>query len=141
MTRTEIDRFVDQCCTAMASRDTAVIAALHAETCVMESPTAGGTITGREPIANVYRLWFEGFPDLKVECDERLIDEDRFVQRLTLSGTDSGGFLGLQPTGRAFRVPMVWICRVKDGLIVHSRPVYDFSGVLIQIGVLRAKPA
>jgi steroid delta-isomerase-like uncharacterized protein len=141
MTRTEIDAFVDRCCAALASRDVDAVAALHAESCVMESPTAGGTITGRDAIANVYRLWFDGFPDLTIECDERLIDEDRFVQRITLSGTDNGGFLGIEPTGRAFRVPMVWICRLKGGLIVHSRPVYDFSGVLIQIGVLRAKPA
>jgi hypothetical protein len=28
-----------------------------------------------------------------------------------------------------------------DGLIAHERRIYDFTGLLLQIGVLRAKPA
>jgi hypothetical protein len=28
-----------------------------------------------------------------------------------------------------------------DGLIEHERRIYDFTGLLVQIGVLRAKPA
>jgi hypothetical protein len=35
---------------------------------------------------------------------------------------------------------MVWLCEVEDGLIVHARAIYDFSGLLIQIGALKAKP-
>jgi hypothetical protein len=27
-----------------------------------------------------------------------------------------------------------------DGLIAHERRVYDFTGLLIQLGVLRSKP-
>jgi hypothetical protein len=30
---------------------------------------------------------------------------------------------------------------MKDGLIVHERRYYDFTGLLIQLGVLRGKPA
>jgi hypothetical protein len=36
---------------------------------------------------------------------------------------------------------MVTVCRVADGLIVHERRIYDFTGMLVQIGVLKAKPA
>jgi hypothetical protein len=28
-----------------------------------------------------------------------------------------------------------------DGLIEHERRIYDFTGLLVQLGVLRAKPA
>jgi hypothetical protein len=28
-----------------------------------------------------------------------------------------------------------------DGLIAHERRIYDFTGLLVQLGVLRAKPA
>ena len=28
-----------------------------------------------------------------------------------------------------------------EGLMAHERRIYDFTGVLVQIGVLRAKPA
>ena len=30
---------------------------------------------------------------------------------------------------------------VRDGLIVRDRRIYDFTGLLLQIGILKAKPA
>jgi steroid delta-isomerase-like uncharacterized protein len=140
MTRDNTVSLVARCQSALTRRDAIAIAAEHAEACVMESPTAGGPITGRAAIAQVYDAWFKGFPDLALTAEDLVIEEDRFAQLFTLSGTDTGGFLGLPPTGKPFRVPMVWLCHVNERHIVHSRPIYDFSGVLIQIGVLKAKP-
>ena len=37
-------------------------------------------------------------------------------------------------------VPVVWLFTVKDAQFTHVRPIYDFTGVLVQIGVLKAKP-
>ena len=141
MTRDEIVALVERCQSALDRHDTAAIAAEHGDDCVMESPTAGGTITGRAAIAGVYKAWFAGFPDLVVTPEELLIDGNRVAQRFTLTGTDTGGFLGVSPTGKPFRIAVVWLCQLGDSEIVHSRYIYDFSGMLIQIGVLKAKPA
>ena len=141
MTRSEMVALAERCLAAFRNRDAVAVASEHAETCVMESPTAGGAVTGRDAIAGIYKAWFQGFPDLALTLEDLLVDDDRFAQVLTLTGTDTGGFLGLDATGKPFRVPMVWLCKVHEGQIVHSRPIYDFSGVLIQIGVLKAKPA
>ena len=35
---------------------------------------------------------------------------------------------------------MAYMFTLRDGLIVHERRVYDFTGMLIQIGLLKAKP-
>jgi hypothetical protein len=56
-------------------------------------------------------------------------------------GTDTGGFLELPPTGKPFRVPVVWLFTLKDNQFAHVRPIYDYTGTLVQIGVLKAKPA
>ncbi len=141
MTRDEIIALVARCQTALNRRDAIAIAAEHAEACVMESPTAGAAITGRSAIAQVYDAWFKGFPDLTIMAGDVVAEEDRFAQLFVLSGTDTGGFLGLPPTGKPFRAPMVWFCHVNEHHIVHSQPIYDFSGVLIQIGLLKTKPA
>ena len=141
MTRDEIVSLMERCQSALDRHDDVAMAAEHAEKCVMESPTAGGTIKGREAIAGIYRAWFAGFPDLVTTPEELLIDGNRVARRFTMSGTDSGGFLGLPPTGKPFRVPVMWLCQIDDGRIVHSRFIYDFSGMLIQIGALKAKPA
>ncbi len=58
-----------------------------------------------------------------------------------LAGTDLGGFMGLAPTGKPFRITIVFLFTFDDRHIVHERRIYDFTGMLVQIGVLKAKPA
>ena len=139
MTREEIDRFCAKRLDALARRDVAELAREHAEDCVFESPLAG-TVTGRTAIEKVYRELFSSFPDLTLDHIDFIIDDDRVVQISTVSGTDKGGFMNLPPTGKRFSFPLVFIYRLKNGLIVHYQAVYDFTGWLMQVGVLKAKP-
>ncbi len=64
----------------------------------------------------------------------------RVVQMVTMSGTNTGGFMGLPPTGKHFSFPAVLIFTLRDGRIVRERRIYDFTGFLMEIGVLKAKP-
>jgi steroid delta-isomerase-like uncharacterized protein len=141
MNRQDVEEMFARRQQALTRRDAATLASLHSEDGVLESPTAGGTVHGRHAIEDVYQAWFKAFPDLVFTADDALlIDGDRVAQRLTTTGTDTGGFLGLPPTGKAFRVPLVVLCTLADHQIVHERRIYDFTGMLIQIGVLKAKP-
>ena len=139
MTRDDMTALLSGIHAAIEHHDADSIASAHAEHAVMESPTAGGIANGREAIAKVYDAWFTGFPDLAVTPPEMVIDGNSAALYLTLSGTDTGGFLGLPPTGKPFRVPMVFLMKAENGFITHSHPLYDFSGLLIQIGVLKVK--
>ena len=141
MTRQNVEEMFARRQQALARRDAATLGSLHSVDSVLESPTAGGTVYGRRAIEEVYRAWFSAFPDAAFAADEALlIDGDRVAQRLTTSGTDTGGFLGLPPTGKAFRMPLVVLCTLDDSHIVYERRIYDFTGMLIQIGVLKARP-
>jgi steroid delta-isomerase-like uncharacterized protein len=140
MTREETLKLFDRRHAAYARLDAEALAADHAIDGVLESPVAGGTVTGRDSIAKIYRGWFAGFPDVVMDWTDLVIDDDRVVQMATASGTDTGGFMGLPPTGKRFGIPMAYMFTLKDGLIVHERRVYDFTGMLIQIGLLKAKP-
>ena len=62
------------------------------------------------------------------------------MRGLFVTGTDTGGFMGLPATGKPFRLPIVILYTVADGLIVHERRIYDFTGMLVQVGILKAKP-
>lgn len=141
MTREEILAVLARKQAAMAGRDFAGIASLYADACVVESPTAGGLVTGRTALARLEEAWATAFPDLVITSDEPLIDGDRAAQVVTFEGTDTGVFLGLPPTGKTFRMPIVVLSTFKDQQIVHERRIYDFTGFLLQIGVLKAKPA
>ena len=140
MTREEVVKLFNRRCDAFARLDAEALAADHAEGSVYESPAAGGTVTGRKAIAKIHRGFFTGFPDVTMDWTDLVIDGDRVVQMATVSGTDTGGFMGLPPTGKRFGLPVVFMFTLKDGLIAHQRSVYDFTGMLVQIGVLKTKP-
>ena len=140
MTRDEIVRMFAQRQDAVDGRNIDFIVSQHAAECEQISPLAGKTVRGREAIGQLYETWFTGFPDLKWNSEELLIDDDRVTQILTLSGTDTGGFMGMPPTGKPFRLPIVWLFTVKDQQFTHVRPIYDFTGLLVQVGLLKAKP-
>ena len=116
------------------------LAAGHEEDGRVESPLAGGTVVGREAIGKLYRTYFSAFSDLRLAQDELLIDGDRVVLLGRVSGTDTGGFMGMAPTNRAVSVPVVFFYELHGGRIRRERRVYDFTGVLVQVGLLKTKP-
>lgn len=139
MTRDEMLALWKRRSEAWKSLDAAACAALHAEDGVVESPLSGGTSTGRDAIEEVYRAFFAAF-NPTFEEEELLIDGNRAVAVFKVFGTDKGGFMGMTPTGRSFAVAMVVVFEAKDGLITRERRIYDFTGLLVQVGVIKAKP-
>jgi len=124
---------------AFDNLDAAMLAADYTDDCYVESPY-GGAHVGRVAAEQVLRGWFEAFLDLKMRSKELIIDGSRVAQIFEVEGTDLGGILGLPPTGKAFRVPTVFLYELKGQKIHQERRIYDFTGLLIQIGVLKAKP-
>lgn len=140
MTRDQIVDLFDRRLQAINAHDVESLADSYAADAVVESPL-GGTHQGRAAIESVIGAFFGALTDARVTQDDLIIDGDRVVQVVTMSGTDSGGFMGMTPSGRPAQLPMVLVCRVADGFITHERRIYDFTGMLVQIGVLKAKPA
>jgi steroid delta-isomerase-like uncharacterized protein len=143
MTRERIDRVAATDRTAGQMTREEIVAFFNrrqeAFDCIVESPMAG-THQTRAAVERVYRAVFDAFLDHKVRTETLVIDGNRVAQVVSLEGTDIGGFMGLPPTGKGFRVPAVFLFELKDHLIVRERRIYDFTGLLLQIGVLKAKP-
>jgi len=140
LTREQMLTFFARRDDAFSRSDPAAVTAGYAEQAVVESPTAGGTVQGRAAIEEITRAWFSGFPDISITRRMLVIDGERAVWIGDVRGTDTGGFLGLEATGKPFQLPIVMVCRFEEDLIVHEQRIYDFSGMLMQIGVLKAKP-
>jgi steroid delta-isomerase-like uncharacterized protein len=126
---------------ALNRHDLATLTALYAADCVVDSPLAAGTVHGRQAVAKVHQAFFEAFPDLTFTQEQVLVDGDQLVIVGTLAGSYNGGFMGLPPTGKPFRVPAVVVCRIAGGEIAAERRVYDLTGMLVQAGLLKARPA
>lgn len=140
MTRADIVALLDRRQTAFGRRDVQALTALHAEDGTVESLMAGA-ITGHAAIADVYRAFFAAFPDLAIAPGDLLVEDDRAAQFATATGTDMGSFMGMPATRKPFRMPIVFLYTFRDGRIAHERRLYDFTGLLVQIGALKAKPA
>jgi uncharacterized protein (TIGR02246 family) len=140
MTRDEILALFTRREAAWRARNAQALAADHAPDGVVVSPT-GGVLEGRAEIERIYRVWFVAFPDLTFTTEDLLVDDDRAALLCRVTGSHSGEFFGVAPTGRRIEVAGAFIYRLENGLIVHERRILDFTGLLVQVGVLRAKPA
>ena len=139
MTREEIVALFDRREAAYDDLDSVALAADYTDDCRVESPIAG-MHEGRAAIEEVLRGVFQAFPDMKVRTDRLVIDGDHVAQLVDIEGTDLGRFLGIDATGRSFRTAATFFFDFRGRRIVRERRIYDFTGVLIQIGVLKAKP-
>ena len=84
---------------------------------------------------------FDAFLDLTMTVDDLVVDGDIVVAILSFEGTHMRPLLGFEPTGKHFHLSGAFVHRLKDRKIVHERRIYDFTGLLVQIGVLKAKLA
>lgn len=141
MTRQDMVAFYARRLDAMNRHDVVALARDHTEEGIVQSPLSGGVAQGREAIERVYDSFIKAFPDVQLRQESLLIDGQRAVFLLNLTGTDAGGLMGMAPTGRAFSVSMVFLDEFEGGLIARERRIYDFTGLLIQIGTIKAKPA
>src|SRR3954447_8351480 len=131
MTRDEILALAERRRAAWDAHDAAALAAMHAPTGVVISPT-GGVLEGRDEIARIYRLWFAAFPDIHWRRDDTLVDGDNLVEVAQFSGTHARDFFGVAASGRHVEVQIAMIMRFDAGLIVEERRIYDFTGFLVQ---------
>jgi predicted ester cyclase len=140
MTRDEIMAFLSGQRDAWRRRDPVALALGHSEDCTIVSPMFA-TVRGRDAIRKSYESLFQSFPDWNFSDDESFIDGDRVAVPFTARAMHVGRFMGLDGTGRHFEIEGVLLMDLRDGVIAAERRIYDFTGLLIQCGVLRGKPA
>ena len=121
-------------------RDAAALADGHAADGTIISPIFR-TVTGAREIAASYKTLFDIFPDWDLRAEDLFIDGMRVAEPFSVTATHRGEFMGLAGTGKRFTIQGVRLFVMRDGRIAHERRYYDFTGLLIQVGILRSKPA
>jgi predicted ester cyclase len=138
-TRDEIAAMFARRQEAFDDLDAAALAADYADDAVIESPMSG--THGKADAERYLRAFFGAFLDLTVLFEPPIIDGNHVALIGTTEGTNMGGFMGMEPSGRSFRLLTAMIYELKDGKIVREKRIYDFTGMLVQVGILKAKPA
>lgn len=78
----------------------------------------------------------ESFPDIHFTIDDQVCEGDTVVTRWTASGTHTGEFQGIPPTGRQGVISGVDIDRIADEKVVECWVSLDELGLLQQLGVI-----
>ena len=124
-----------------ASHDPKALAADHTVDGVVHSPMFA-SVTGRDAIEQSYVALFRIFPDWSITFDEAIIDSSgRAAHPCDVTATHRGEFLGMAGTGKRITFRGVLLYTLVDGLIAEESRLYDFTGLLFQAGVLRARPS
>jgi predicted ester cyclase len=91
---------------------------------------------GPEGVKQVFNMAFKGMPDWHETIEEIIAEGDKVWLRLTYTGTHTGEWFGLAPTGKKITATAVGIYRIVNGKIVEGRFVSDALYMNKQIGAI-----
>ena len=112
-----------------------LVAQVYADNVERIDPNSPQPIHGREQIANYIAEVHTGFPNFKLEIKERMIEGEKVVSEWACTGTHSGVFQGIPPTGRRVTILGVSLNWVQGGKIITERAYFDRLSMLQQLGV------
>jgi steroid delta-isomerase-like uncharacterized protein len=80
--------------------------------------------------------FLNAFPDCRFAIDDMIAEGDQVVTKKTFTGTQTGEFAGIPPTGKRVNLQFVDIMRVRDGRIVEHWFSMDQLSFMQQLGVI-----
>lgn len=99
------------------------------------APQAAG-IPALRAQRRVWETLLRAFPDIHVELDDLIVAGDKIVARQTVTGTNTGEYRGMPPTGRPVTYNEIFIARFADEKITDLWGVVDLYGQLRQLGAI-----
>ena len=83
----------------------------------------------------IYQQLWAAFPDLQGTTCEMITEGAWSAQRVLVSGTMRGAFMGLAPTGKQATWEVIQTFRIVDGTIVESHGQADVLSMTQQLGL------
>lgn len=93
-----------------------------------------GDYHGTKAMKEVVQAWLKGFPDLHVDNDIIISENDLVSIQWRAKGTHNGEFKGKKATGKSVAYSGVTVYRIKDGKIIEYWAYLDMQHLLSQIG-------
>lgn len=86
--------------------------------------------------AGMGQMFYAAFPDGKHTIHEIFEAGDHVFHRGSFSGTHTGDFMGLPPTGKEITITEMTFDRFADGKLVEHRGEADVIGLMQQLGAI-----
>lgn len=93
-----------------------------------------GMPPGLEGAKAVHQKTLLGMPDYYTTIEDLIAEGDKVVARVRMTGTHTGNFYGIAPTGRRVNLTSIYIVRIAEGKIVEHWGEEDGVTVLKQLG-------
>jgi predicted ester cyclase len=92
-----------------------------------------GSPPGPDGVSAGLAAFRAGFPDHDAEVVHMVAEGDLVATYKTFTGTHTGEFLGISPTGRRVTIRVMDVVRYRDGRIAEHWSVVDLAGARAQI--------
>jgi len=96
-------------------------------------------LRGLESFKKYEATFIKGFPDIHLTIKDIITKGDKVWIRIEGTGTHTGEFRGLAPTGKKCKIIVVHIYRIFNGKVVENWNVDDFLDCYKQLGVIEYK--
>lgn len=110
-----------------------------ADTCAANVRWHGGAMgeaRGLTALQQLLSSFFAAFPDLQVEVEDTVAQDDLVVARISMTGTHLGEFQGIPATGKRVAGVGTTIYRLADGRIVEEWWQLDLLSLMQQLDVM-----
>ena len=91
---------------------------------------------GPEGLKQLMNMAFKAFPDFHETIEDIIAEGDKVWVRITFTGTHTGEFMGIAPTGKKLTTEMVDIFRIVNGKLVEYRDVNNNLDYLKKLGII-----
>lgn len=96
---------------------------------------APGQVAGPDGFKALFTDMRTAFPDLHVDVQTLVADDDQVAFAYTLTGTHQGPFQGHDATGKSIAVRGVQISKFADGKMTERWGSTDEVGIMTQLGL------
>jgi predicted ester cyclase len=101
-------------------------------------PAERTDVTAVQAQKRVWEILLRAFPDIHVTLEDLLAEGDKIVARQTVTGTNSGEYRGMPPTGKSVTYNEIFIARFANGQVTDIWGVVDVYSQLQQLGLVQA---
>ncbi len=121
---------LDKYVAAVNAHDTSSFGEIHAENYLQHS---GRSPNGLAAQIENFRAIFARMPDVQATVEDRIIQGDKIVARMTFTATHTQPIQGIAPTGRRFTLRTIDIWRVENGKLAEHWDLVDTAGLQKQL--------
>jgi len=100
----------------------------------LHATLSGADAIDRDQLKDLVRSWRSSFGDGRIRIEDIVTEGDLVAARMLETGTHTGEFNGIQPSGKKVSYGSMTFLRILDGKILEHWGLLDMPTLLQQIG-------